>query len=138
MSITYPCVVLVALSSVAMAAYVPETLTFTDAYELKIQNDGVTSTAGTDVADYFIDGGATAGDAAHAYDFLRFENLFGSGLGQIPAGATILAADLTIWTSVRSNAQTNGPFGVAPLAAPFAASNVYGDYSGPGTGFDGG
>lgn len=116
-----------------------ETAIFTDAFEMKIQNDGAPSTIGADVPGYFIDGGGTvAGDTAHAFDFLRFENLFGGDPGQIPAGATILDAALTMWTAVRSNAQSNGTFGVAPLLAPFAATSLYSDYSGPGAGFDSG
>ncbi|MDB6155982.1 MAG: putative serine/threonine phosphatase [Chthoniobacteraceae bacterium] len=121
-----------------LAAVNADTLLFTDAFELKVQNDGLLSTLGADVPGYFIDGGTAAGDSAHAYDFIRFENLFGSGPGQIPEGATILDASLTMWTAVRSNAQSGGPFGVAPLLAPFAATNVYSDYSGSGVGLEAG
>src|SRR5688572_10844681 len=82
-----------------MQASAGETLIFTDGFEMKIQNDGAPSVLGSDVGGYFLDGGGTtSGDTAHAFDFLRFENLYGDAAGQVPAGATILNASLTMFT----------------------------------------
>ncbi|HEX5176976.1 MAG TPA: hypothetical protein VFV83_08105, partial [Chthoniobacteraceae bacterium] len=68
-----------------------EMLVLNNAFELKIQNNGVPSTVGANVASYFLDGGNPVagdpntgpGDSAHAYDFVRFDDLF-SGPASLP------------------------------------------------------
>src|SRR5687767_5359012 len=82
--------------AIASAAAVPgraETITLNNPVEQKIQNNGLPSTQGSTVTSYFLDGGnppagGLPGDAAHAYDFLRFDDLFGGAAPQLPAGAT--------------------------------------------------
>jgi len=49
----------------------------------------------------------------------KWDNLFGSGPGQIPAGATILSATLTHKTTNGGSADTNGPWSIASLNQPF-------------------
>lgn len=49
----------------------------------------------------------------------RFDDLFGSALGQVPAGATIIDARLDLTTHTGSNSQSPGPWGAAALLAPF-------------------
>jgi hypothetical protein len=123
-----------------------ETLLLNNPVELKIQNNGLPSTLGANVASYFLDGGNPVagdpntgpGDSAHAYYFLRFDDLFAGGPNALPAGATVLNATLQMTTATVNNAQTGGVFGVAPLTAPFTDLKVYADYTGPGTGFDAG
>ena len=123
-----------------------ETLVLNNPTELKIQNNGVPSILGANVGSYFLDGGNPVagdpttgpGDSAHAYDFLRFDDLFAGAGPLLPAGATILNATLQMTTSTVNNAQTGGAFGVAPLLAPFTEANVYADYTGAGVGYDAG
>jgi len=56
---------------------------------------------------------------------MRFDNLIGSGTNQIPTGATILSAKLTLNTSTTSNAQSAGPWGIAQLNQPFNSTTTY-------------
>jgi len=81
---------------------------------------------GSTVASYFLDGfqgGATT--SPDEQGLIRFDNIIGAGPGQIPAGATILSAKLTLTTSLAGNAQTSGPFGVAGLTQAFDSNTSY-------------
>jgi hypothetical protein len=69
---------------------------------------------GADSAAYFLDG-FNGTDSNDTQGLIRFDNIIGNGPGQIPSGATILDAKLTVTTSLAGNAQTSGPFGVAGL-----------------------
>jgi hypothetical protein len=84
---------------------------------------------GSSVTQYFLDGyqaavGTTAG-SNDAQLFLRFDNLIGNGPNQIPAGATILSADMTVNTSTTGNAQSPGPWGIAQLNQAFNSTTTY-------------
>jgi hypothetical protein len=59
---------------------------------------------------------------------LRFDNIIGSEPRQIPAGATILSAELTVTTAFVSNAQTGGPYGVAGVLQAFDSATMYYDF----------
>src|SRR5690242_16084103 len=62
---------------------------------------------------------------------VRFDNIFGSNAGQIPLGAKIVDASLqlsTIGAVSTSTDQTNGPFGVAGLVAPFDSTTTWASY----------
>ncbi len=83
------------------------------------------------------DGSAAASDFMDGYKkdsspdvqaLLWFDNIIGSDPGQIPAGATVLSAELIVTTGVRSNAQTGGPYGVAGILQPFDSTTVYYDF----------
>ena len=92
---------------------------------------------GADSGSYFLDGFSTSGSGSpDEQALIRFDDIFGSGEGQIPTGATILDARLTVTTSLSSNAQTSGPYGVAALLEPFDDATVYLDYF-PSDDFDG-
>lgn len=92
---------------------------------------------GSTVADFFVDGYAPDGTDANTQPdsndqqmLIRFDGMFGNGAGQIPAGATILDAKFTVTTSLRGNAQSSGPFGVAGLTGGFDnATSYYSSYS---------
>jgi hypothetical protein len=87
---------------------------------------GATEFDGNTVERYFLDG--YVGGASPSPDtqgLFRFDNIIGSGAGQIPAGAYILDADFQIMTSFAGNAQTNGPFAVSGLLAPFDNNTSY-------------
>lgn len=55
----------------------------------------------------------------------RFDGIIGSGAGQVPAGATILSAQLELTTAVVGNAQSGGAYGVSRLLVPFSANTTY-------------
>ncbi len=59
-----------------------------------------------------------AGDAA----LLRFDNLFGSGLGQIPAGSTISSASLSIYVT---HPDSNDNVTVHRMLAPWSEASTY-------------
>jgi hypothetical protein len=97
---------------------------YTGTFDRRISS-GNEESNGADAAAHFIDGFATAGGSNDTQGLIRFDNMFGNGSGQIPSGATILDAKLTVTTSLAGNAETNGPFGVAGLLQPFDATTSY-------------
>jgi hypothetical protein len=78
---------------------------------------------------YFLDG-YTGGSSPSpdTQGLFRFDNIIGGAANQIPAGAYVLEANFQIMTSFASNAQTNGPYAVSGLLAPFDNSTVYTDF----------
>jgi hypothetical protein len=92
---------------------------------------GATEFDGLTVERYFLDG-YTGGSSPSpdTQGLFRFDNLIGGGAGQIPAGAYILDANFQIMTSYAGNAQTNGPFAVSGLLAPFDNSTSYTSFPG--------
>ena len=80
---------------------------------------------GSGVQNYFLDGFKTDQSSPDTQGLVRFDDIFGSGPGQIPAGATILSAELILTTSLVGNAQTGGPYGVAGLLQPFDSTTSY-------------
>jgi hypothetical protein len=83
------------------------------------QTDGIT------VASYFLDGFLPDRTSPDAQGLVRFDNIFGNDPNQIPAGATILNAELVVTTALSGNAQTAGPYGVAGLLKPFDSTTSY-------------
>jgi len=78
---------------------------------------GVTTAAATPVSSN-IDG-VSAGNNDERQYFVRFDQLFGTGQGLVPLGATILDAQLTLRTTGTSNSQSGGRFVVAGMRVPF-------------------
>ncbi|MBX3740392.1 MAG: DNRLRE domain-containing protein [Akkermansiaceae bacterium] len=72
------------------------------------------------VQNYSMDGGVP-----DANDMLRFDNLIGSGPGQIPAGARILKAELSMLTVVAADAQSGGPYVVGRLTEAVSRDTTY-------------
>ena len=97
---------------------------YSGAFDRQIGERDVDHKDGSTVAHYFLDGFKPDGTSPDAQGLVRFDGLFGKDPNQIPAGATILIAELTLTTSRVSNAQTPGPYGVAGLLRPFDSKNV--------------
>ena len=82
---------------------------------------------GSEVINDFLDG-YTLDSSPDEQLLIRFDDIIGGGPGQIPAGATILSAALTVTTSYVGNAQTGGPYGVSGLLQAFDSATVYYDF----------
>ncbi len=80
---------------------------------------------GATIPSYYLDGFKTDLTSPDAQGLIRFDDIIGDGEGQIPAGAAILSAELTVTTSLAGNAHTSGPFGVSGLLQPFDSTTSY-------------
>ena len=99
---------------------------YTSTFDRKIDDRGGTNDQnGADVAQYFLDGYQADPVSNDGQLLIRFDNIIGAGAGQIPAGATILGAELTLNTSTTGNAQSAGPWGIARLLGAFDSSTTY-------------
>jgi len=74
---------------------------------------------------YSMDGGVP-----DANDSIRFDDIIGSAAGQIPAGAKILKAELSMLTMVQADAQSGGPYAVGRLLSPMTRETTYGSVHG--------
>lgn len=88
-------------------------------------------TLGASTPNYFLDGSGANG-SPDEQGVIRFDDIFGTGPGQIPQGATILRASLTVATNGgdplttppgNANAQTGAPFAVVGLLQPVSATS---------------
>lgn len=79
---------------------------------------------GSEVVNDFVDG-YNMDASPDEQRLIRFDNIIGSEPNQIPAGATILSAELIVTTGLVSNAATGGPYGVAGLLQPFDSNTSY-------------
>ena len=91
-----------------------------------ISDTGTDDADGADVASKYLDGYAKDSSPDVQY-LIRFDDIVGSDVNQIPEGATILNAEITFNTSLAGNAQTGGPYGVAGLVAEFDSGTTYWD-----------
>ncbi len=80
---------------------------------------------GSTVSQYFLDGYQASPVSHEAQLLMRFDNIIGGGASQIPAGATILSAKLTLNTSTSGSADSPGPWGIAQLLQSFDSSTTY-------------
>ena len=79
---------------------------------------------GSEVQNYYVDGSSPDRQA-----LMSFADIFGSAVGQIPTGATILDAKFSVVTSGEGNARTGGNYFVAGLTSPFTSSTSYSEFA---------
>lgn len=103
-------------------------------FDKRIGSDG-TNQLGSAVASYFLDG-VPNNASPDINGLIRFDGLFGANPGQIPAGASILTAELVLTTSTAGDAQTGGPYIIDRLTLPVDASTTYLSLD-QGSGFEG-
>ncbi|MBU6308327.1 MAG: DNRLRE domain-containing protein [Planctomycetes bacterium] len=96
--------------------------TYAGITEASIGNASATSTVTTVGID-----GVSSGDGTERQFFLKYESIFGSTAGLIPAGATILDAQLTLRTTGNSNSQSAGTFVIGGMKVPFSAAATLND-----------
>lgn len=80
---------------------------------------------------YYKDTGQTESEKQY---LLRFDRIFGNGASQIPVGATITNAQLTLVTGTVSGADSNGPFGVGQMLTSFNGATSWANLNAAGTG----
>jgi len=97
---------------------------YTGTFDRTISERNDHNVDGSEVVSDFLDG-YTTDSSPDEQRLIRFDNIIGSEPGQIPAGATILSAELVVTTSLVGNAQTGGPYGVAGLLQPFDSTTSY-------------
>lgn len=94
---------------------------------------------GSEVQEQFLDGRyfEEQGDTEEIQLLLRFDDLFGEAVGQIPAGSRIRSASLTLTTGESSaDAPSGGPYGVAPLLFEFDEGTTWDELDGFGVSAD--
>jgi len=67
---------------------------------------------------------------------IRFDNLFGGAAGQVPLGAAILSAKLSIMTGTAANDQTTNSMSLHQMTVPFSSTSTWNSLNGgvsPGT-----
>ncbi|QJE98432.1 Calx-beta domain-containing protein [Luteolibacter luteus] len=99
-------------------------------------NPVYTNTLGSSAASYYLDGYPGHADSADQNAIMRFDNIFGNGPGQIPAGAKVTKAELILTTANGANSRSPGPFVVDRLIVPVTAETTYADLD-AGYGFEG-
>ena len=97
---------------------------YTGTFDRTISERNDHNVDGSEVVNDFLDGYQTD-SSPDEQRLIRFDNIIGDEPGQIPAGATILSAELIVTTSLVGNAQTGGPYGVAGLLQPFDSTTSY-------------
>lgn len=99
-----------------------------------------TAQNGSAVQQFFVDGMPGPADASEDTNgLIRFDNIFGTGPGQIPPGAEVTDARLIITTATVADAQSPGPWLIDRLMIPFDGTTTYATLGGdanPAT-FDG-
>jgi hypothetical protein len=106
--------------------------------EADIPGGGDGNVSGATVEEMFLDGRyfAERGDEQEMQGLLRFDDIIGNGTGQIPSGAQVLSATLTLTTGTGSDfADSGGPYGVAQLVVPFDTTTTWNSLGGSGATF---
>ena len=103
---------------------------YTGQFDRRVGENG-TAQNGSAVQQYAVDGipGATDG-SEDINGLIRFDNIFGTGPGQIPPGADVTDAKLTLTTAVASNAQSPGPWIIDRLMVPVSDTTTYASLGG--------
>lgn len=99
-------------------------------------NPVYTNILGSSAASYYLDGYPGHADSADQNAIMRFDNIFGTGPGQIPPGAKVTKAQLMLTTANGANSRSPGPFVVDRLIVPVTADTTYADLD-AGAGFEG-
>jgi len=100
---------------------------YTGTFDRMISERNEHNQNGSEVVNDFLDGYQKDNSPDEQF-LVRFDDIIGDDPGQIPAGATVLSAELTVTTSLVGNAQTGGPYGVAGVLQPFDSATVYYDF----------
>ncbi|MBK1882202.1 DNRLRE domain-containing protein [Luteolibacter pohnpeiensis] len=108
---------------------------YTGEFDKRIGSDG-TNELGTAVASYYLDGFPGHASSPDINGIIRFDNLIGTGEGQIPPGATVVKAELMLTTAGGANSMSGGPYVIDRLIDPVTAETTYDDLS-AGAGFEG-
>jgi hypothetical protein len=105
------------------------------AHDTEIRQDSTSSTFGatTPLVVDQDDNTATGNQPVQA--LVRFDNIIGSGAGQVPAGATILSAKLNIHTGSTTNDNTGGSVELHRMLTSWTESSTWGGSFG-GNGVD--
>ena len=98
---------------------------YAGAVDRRVSDRAADEIDGGTLPSYYLDGYKTDLTSPDAQGLLRFDDIIGSDPNQIPSGATILGAELTLTTSLAGNAQTAGPYGVSALLQPFDSTTSY-------------
>jgi hypothetical protein len=103
---------------------------YTGFFDRRVGDNG-TAQNGSGVQQYAVDG--MPGPADNSPDInglLRFDGIFGTGPGQIPPGAEVTDARLTLVTATVADAQSPGPWLLDRLMVPFDGTTTYGSLGG--------
>ncbi len=98
---------------------------YTGTFDRRVTDRAADEVDGSTIPSYYLDGYKADLTSPDAQGLLRFDDIIGNDPCQIPAGATVLDAKLTVTTSLAGNAQTSGPYGVAGLLQPFDSTTSY-------------
>jgi hypothetical protein len=100
---------------------------YTGTFQRRISRNPLNTTT----VDNAINGGAPQqnygmdGGIPDINDMIRFDNIIGNSPGQIPPGARVLKAELSMLTVVAADAQSGGPFAVGRLTEPVDYETTY-------------
>src|SRR5205814_665584 len=96
---------------------------YTGAHDTQIRQDQPTTAFGTTtILKVNSDDNTAAGDQP-VQGLVRFDNLIGTGAGQIPAGASIASAKLILWTNAATGAETITPVNVHRMLTSWSESS---------------
>lgn len=97
-------------------------------FERRVAPNGVAD-SGADFPEYYLDG--TSFFENHVQnditELIRFENIIGDGVNQIPNDAFIISAELIYHTGTDSNAASDGPWVIGQLIEAFSDDTFYED-----------
>lgn len=94
-------------------------------FDRRVSDRAAEEMDGGTIPSYYLDGYLADLTSPDAQGLLRFDGIIGNDPCQIPPGATVLDAELTLTTSLAGNAQTSGPYGVAGMLQPFDSTTSY-------------
>lgn len=120
-------------ASVRLASFQEGANGYEGTFQKRVRLGGLTADElGAEVQAYYLDG--RPHDAAQlendTADLIRFDNLVGSGPGQIPANASVVRATLTYTSGSDGNANTDGPYVIGRLNVDVDEFTTYGDLDG--------